>query len=244
MATSPSKEVKPPQHDGTPRAHGISGTVEQIKFHRRRRVRNVHLLHPKVDPRRHDVLLRVTGAAAVEHANQCRFPDGRVSYHNYFTPQHQNSAMRRLHGPQAALHGLGDLPLLFGRRLVSFLLSDCCHVGWCGAAGRWGSPGCRRCADWHGRSCVCCRGPRLVLGAFGALVLLGAGLAVHANAAAVVPQPEITTTDGWPTPGGLGHRLDRRMGANCCLLVSYRPLAGISNSPFQAAKHGAASCIY
>ena len=59
-----------------------------------------------------------------------------------------------------------------------------------------------------------------------------------------MPQPEITTTDGWPTPGGLGHRLDRRMGANCCLLVSYRPLAGISNSPFQAAKHGAASCIY
>ena len=52
-----------------------------------------------------------------------------------------------------------------------------------------------------------------------------------------MPQPEITTTDGWPTPGGLGHRLDRRMGANCCLLVSYRPLAGISNySPFQAAK--------
>ena len=41
-----------------------------------------------------------------------------------------------------------------------------------------------------------------------------------------MPQPEITTTDGWPTPGGLGHRLDRQMGAYCCLLVSYRPLAG------------------
>ena len=63
------------------------------------------------------------------------------------------------------------------------------------------------------------------LAPFGALVFAGRRFGRLMR----IPKPAITTTDGWPTPGGLGHRLDRQMRANCCLLVSYRPLAGIPN---------------
>ena len=64
--------------------------------------------------------------------------------------------MRRLHGPQAALHGLGDLPLL-GR-----LLSYGCHSD-CWLAARL--PGCRSRSDRFGssqRASASARGPRLV----------------------------------------------------------------------------------
>ncbi len=83
-----------------------------------------------------------------------------------------------------------------------------------GAAGRWRAAGARL-LDEGGRA-LAAAGRGSSLAPFGALVLLGAGLAAHANT-----EPAIATTDGWPTPVRPRYGFTDEYIVTFCLLVSY-----------------------